>query len=129
MARDALRDNAFATDTLGLGRVRKTASFGAPEARHPRYSNGQGAPGTAMTCVPFPNIARRTPGTGEAGTTVFAVPEGALCHLSSNEPGLTTTRIPPIRARHRSRRHCTNTRANRCKAAWRRPPAEPASGV
>lgn len=78
MARDAGRNNAFFTDTLGLRRVKKTVNFDAPDVYHLYYGDEAGTPGTVMTYFPFPNIARGRPGVGEVGTTVFAVPEGAL---------------------------------------------------
>jgi glyoxalase family protein len=78
MARDARRNNAFFTDTLGLRRVKKTVNFDAPDVYHLYYADEAGTPGTVMTYFPFPDIARGRPGTGEVGTTVFAVPAGSL---------------------------------------------------
>lgn len=78
MAKDANENNAFFTDTLGLRRIKKTVNFDAPEVYHLYYGNEIGSPGSVMTYFPFPNIARRRPGVGEVGTTVFAVPEGTL---------------------------------------------------
>jgi glyoxalase family protein len=78
MARDAADNNAFYTHTLGLRRVKKTVNFDEPSVYHLYYGDEVGTPGSVMTYFPFPNIARGRPGTGEVGTTVFAVPEGAL---------------------------------------------------
>ncbi len=78
MARDAQENNHFFTRVLGLRRVKKTVNFDAPDVYHLYYADGGGTPGTVMTYFPFPNAARGQPGTGEVGTTVFAVPEGAL---------------------------------------------------
>ena len=78
MARDAADNNAFYTHTLGLRRVKKTVNFDEPSVYHLYYGDEAGTPGSVMTYFPFPNIARGRPGTGEVGTTVFAVPEGAL---------------------------------------------------
>lgn len=78
MAGDAAANNRFFTKTLGLRRVKKTVNFDAPEVYHLYYGDETGAPGTIMTYFPFPNMRRGRPGTGEVGTTVFAVPEGAL---------------------------------------------------
>ncbi len=78
MAADANRNNRFFTDTLGLRRVKKTVNFDAPDVYHLYYGDEAGTPGTVMTYFPFPNIGRGRPGVGEVGTTVFAVPEGAL---------------------------------------------------
>ena len=78
MARDAADNNAFYTHTLGLRRVKKTVNFDEPSVYHLYYGDEVGTPGSVMTYFPFPHIARGRPGTGEVGTTVFAVPEGAL---------------------------------------------------
>ena len=78
LARDAAENNAFFTHTLGLRRVKKTVNFDAPNVYHLYYADEFGLPGTVMTYFPFPNIARGRPGTGEVGTTAFAVPQGAL---------------------------------------------------
>jgi glyoxalase family protein len=78
MASDAAENNAFFTHTLGLRRVKKTVNFDAPDVYHLYYADEFGRPGTVMTYFPFPHIARGRPGTGEVGTTVFAVPRGSL---------------------------------------------------
>jgi glyoxalase family protein len=78
MASDARANNAFFTDTLGLRRVKKTVNFDAPDVYHLYYGDAEGTPGSVMTYFPFPNIGPRRAGTGEVGTTLFAVPPGAL---------------------------------------------------
>ena len=78
MASDARANNAFFTDTLGLRRVKKTVNFDAPDVYHLYYGDAAGSPGSIMTYFPFSDMGRRTPGTGEVGQTVFAVPKGAL---------------------------------------------------
>jgi glyoxalase family protein len=78
MARDAAENNAFFTNTLGLRRVKKTVNFDAPDVYHLYYADEAGTPGTVMTYFPFQNMGKGRPGTGEVGTTVFAVPEGTL---------------------------------------------------
>jgi glyoxalase family protein len=78
MAASAVRNNAFFTHTLGLRRVKKTVNFDEPSVYHLYYGDEVGTPGTVMTYFPFPHIARGRQGTGEVGTTVFAVPKGAL---------------------------------------------------
>lgn len=78
MAKDAAQNNAFWTRTLGLRRVKQTVNFDEPSVYHLYYGDEAGTPGSVMTYFPFPNIARGRPGTGEVGTTVFAVPEGSL---------------------------------------------------
>ncbi len=78
MAKDAAVNNGFFTGTLGLRRVKQTVNFDEPSVYHLYYGDEHGTPGTVMTHFPFPHIARGRPGTGEVGTTVFSVPQGAL---------------------------------------------------
>jgi glyoxalase family protein len=77
-AGDAQNNNTFFTKTLGLRRVKKTVNFDAPDVYHLYYGDEVGSPGSVMTYFPFPHIAPATFGTGEVGTTVFAVPKGAI---------------------------------------------------
>ncbi len=78
MASDARANNAFFTETLGLRRVKKTVNFDAPDVYHLYYGDGAGTPGSVLTYFPFPDIGRRSRGTGEVGVTLFSVPEGSL---------------------------------------------------
>ncbi|GAA4225642.1 glyoxalase family protein [Sagittula marina] len=78
LASSAPENNAFFTKALGLRRVKKTVNFDAPDVYHLYYGDETGSPGTVMTYFPFPNAARGRAGTGEVGTTAFAVPKGAL---------------------------------------------------
>lgn len=91
LASSASRNNAFFTDILGLRRVKKTVNFDAPDVYHLYYGDEVGTPGSVMTYFPFPNAARGTPGTGEVGTTSFAVPKGSLKAWADrlSEQGLT----------------------------------------
>ncbi len=77
-AGDAQNNNAFFTKTMGLRRVKKTVNFDAPDVYHLYYGDEQGTPGSVMTYFPFPHIGAGRPGTGEVGSTVFAVPKGSL---------------------------------------------------
>ena len=61
-----------------MRRVKKTVNFDAPDVYHLYYGDEFGTPGSVMTYFPFPHAARGRPGTGEVGTTAFAVPKGAL---------------------------------------------------
>jgi glyoxalase family protein len=78
MAEDARTNNKFFTQSLGLRRVKKTVNFDAPDVYHLYYGDEIGTPGTVMTYFPFAKMARGRPGTGEVGTTVFSVPDGAI---------------------------------------------------
>lgn len=77
LASSASRNNAFFTNVLGLRRVKKTVNFDAPDVYHLYYGDGEGTPGTVMTYFPFPAAARGRAGTGEVGTTAFAIPPGS----------------------------------------------------
>ena len=78
MAADAVENNRFFTDTLGLRRVKKTVNFDAPEVYHLYYGDEIGTPGSVMTYFPFGQMPQGRRGTGEVGVTEFAVPEGTL---------------------------------------------------
>jgi glyoxalase family protein len=78
MVRDAAANNRFYTETLGLRRVKKTVNFDAPDVYHLYYGDAAGTPGSVMTSFPFPDIGPGRQGTGEVGTTAFAVPAGTL---------------------------------------------------
>lgn len=78
LASSAPKNNAFFTDVLGLRRVKKTVNFDAPEVYHLYYGDEVGSPGSVMTYFPFPNAARGQRGTGEVGTTSFAIPKGTI---------------------------------------------------
>ena len=77
LASSASRNNAFFTQSLGLRRVKKTVNFDAPDVYHLYYGDEVGTPGSVMTYFPFPHAARGRPGSGEVGTTAFAIPKGS----------------------------------------------------
>lgn len=74
LASDAVVNNRFFTETLGLRRVKKTVNFDAPDVYHLYYGDEVGTPGTVMTYFPFPGMAHGRPGAGEVATTAFSVP-------------------------------------------------------
>lgn len=78
LAADAQTNNNFFTRTLGLRRVKKTVNFDTPDVYHLYYGDELGTPGSVMTYFPFPNLQKGSPGAGEVGTTVFAIPRDAL---------------------------------------------------
>jgi glyoxalase family protein len=78
IASDAQGNNDFFTKVLGLRRVKKTVNFDAPDTYHLYYGDAAGTPGSVMTYFPFAGVGAGRPGTGEVGTTAFAVPKGAL---------------------------------------------------
>ena len=88
LASGAKQNNDFFTNALGLRRVKKTVNFDAPDVYHLYYGDEAGTPGTVMTYFPFPQAARGTAGTGEVGTTAFAVPKGSLAQWQDRLAGL-----------------------------------------
>lgn len=78
LASDAVSNNAFFTDVLGLRRIKKTVNFDEPSVYHLYYGDELGHPGSVMTYFPFPGIGQGHAGFGEVGTTAFSVPVGSL---------------------------------------------------
>ena len=95
LASSAAINNRFFTQVLGLRRIKKTVNFDAPNIYHLYYGDEVGSPGSVMTYFPFPNSARGRAGTGEVGTTAFAVPKGTqdawVRQLADNEASDVTT--------------------------------------
>ena len=87
LSSSAVRSDAFYRESLGLRRVKKTVNRDAPDGYKLFYGNVHGTSGTLVSAVPFANLPRSTPGTGEVSTTVFSVGPGALSrwrdHLAS----------------------------------------------
>ncbi len=78
MASDANQNNHYFTKLLGLRRIKKTVNFDAPDVYHLYYGDELGTPGSVMTYFPFPHMKKGLAGTGEVGTTAFAIPKGAI---------------------------------------------------
>jgi glyoxalase family protein len=68
----------FYSGVLALRLVKKTVNFDDPGTYHLYFGDKAGKPGTIMTFFPWPDAYRGRVGTGQVGTTSFAVPEGAL---------------------------------------------------
>ncbi|WP_136659009.1 ring-cleaving dioxygenase [Nitratireductor sp. XY-223] len=88
LARDAQQNNGFFTQILGLRRIKKTVNFDRPDVYHLYYGDTVGTPGAVMTYFPIPDIKNARAGTGEVGTTVFAVPDGSLSYWQDRLEGL-----------------------------------------
>ncbi len=95
MAADARTNNRFFTDALGLRRVKKTVNFDSPDVYHLYYGDETGSPGSIMTYFPFPHMGPGRHGTGEVGTTVFSVPDGALGFWSDRLANLKVDGLKP----------------------------------
>ncbi|RCW46303.1 glyoxalase family protein [Halopolyspora algeriensis] len=78
IATDPQRNADFYLQVLGLRMVKKTVNFDAPETYHLYYGDEAGDPGTILTFFPWPDAPPGRRGTGQATTTSFSVPEGAL---------------------------------------------------
>ncbi|WP_202080123.1 ring-cleaving dioxygenase [Caldalkalibacillus salinus] len=68
----------FYAGLLGLRLVKRTVNFDDPGTYHLYFGNDSGSPGTIMTFFPWPNGRRGRVGSGQVGTTAFAVPQGSL---------------------------------------------------
>ncbi len=91
MAKDPNESNAFFTKALGLRRVKKTVNFDSPDTYHLYYGDEQGNPGTVMTYFPFSHIAAGRKGSGEVGSTAFAVRPNSLGFWADRLPGFGVT--------------------------------------
>lgn len=78
IAGNAGRNYRFYTEVLGLRLVKKTVNFDDPGTYHFYYGNREGEPGTIMTFFPWEGIGRGRPGTGQATSTSFKVPEDSI---------------------------------------------------
>ncbi len=68
----------FYAGTLGLRLVKRTVNFDDPGTYHLYYGDAAGRPGTILTFFPWANAVPGRSGSGMAGATAFAAPEGAL---------------------------------------------------
>src|SRR4051794_3646471 len=78
IAGPARRNLEFYARTLGLRLVKRTVNFDDPGTYHLYYGDAEGRPGTILTFFPWEHVAPGRPGVGQAGETLFRVPEGAL---------------------------------------------------
>lgn len=78
LASDAVDNNRFFTEVLGLRRVKKTVNFDKPSVYHLYYGDEIGSPSTVMTHFPDASLPHGIAGTGEVGHTAFSVPMGSL---------------------------------------------------
>lgn len=68
----------FYAGILGLRLVKQTVNFDDPGTYHLYFGDQEGRPGTIITFFPWPNAQKGKIGAGQVGTTVYAVPAGAL---------------------------------------------------
>ncbi len=68
----------FYSNVLGLRLVKKTVNFDRPEVYHLYFGNESGHPGTIITFFPWPKLPKGRIGTGQVGTTSYAIPVGSM---------------------------------------------------
>ncbi|HXM58824.1 MAG TPA: ring-cleaving dioxygenase [Candidatus Dormibacteraeota bacterium] len=78
ISNDAQRNVDHYVGVLGLRLVKKTVNFDDPGSYHLYYGDELGRPGSAMTFFVWPGAPRGRAGTGQVGSTAFAVPSGSL---------------------------------------------------
>lgn len=67
----------FYSQVLGLRLVKKTVNFDRPEVYHLYFGNESGDPGTVITFFPWPKLTKGRIGSGQVGTTSYAIPKDA----------------------------------------------------
>ncbi|KAF0093334.1 MAG: glyoxalase family protein [Puniceicoccaceae bacterium 5H] len=65
-------------DFWGLRLIKQTVNFDDPSTYHLYYGDYTGAPGTALTYFPWPNLRPRQPGNHEASAVAYHVAADAL---------------------------------------------------
>lgn len=80
MASSPQRNVDFYAGILGLRLVKKTINFDAPDVYHLYYGDETGQPGSIMTFFPFRNMQPGAQGVGQAATTTFSIPSGAVSY-------------------------------------------------
>lgn len=78
MAGDPQRNAEFYVKKLGMRMVKKSVNQDDPGTYHLFYGNQKASPGASITFFPWPNAIDAQPGTGEAVTVSFSVPEDSL---------------------------------------------------
>lgn len=78
ICRDAKKNVAFYTRTLGLRMVKKTVNFDDPTTWHLYYGDETGRPGTALTFFAWDNLPAGRDGNGMAVETAFIIPRDSL---------------------------------------------------
>lgn len=78
LAGDQQRNAEFYVNTLGMRMVKKSVNQDDPGTYHLFYGNQAATPGSSLTFFPWPRAVKGEPGTGEAVTVAFSVPENSL---------------------------------------------------
>ncbi len=80
VAKDPQRNAEFYVKTLGLRLIKKSVNQDDPETYHLFYGNQEAASGASLTFFPWTHLPKGEPGTGEAVTVSFSVPEDSLSY-------------------------------------------------
>ncbi len=75
LAGDPQLNADFYVNTLGMRMVKKSVNQDDPGTYHLFYGNPAATPGSSLTFFPWPRAVKGEPGTGEAVTVSFTVPE------------------------------------------------------
>lgn len=78
IAGDPQQNIDFYTQVLGLRLVKKTVNHDDPNTYHLYFGDETGHPGTNITFFPWPNGRSGRSGNGQAQTTAFLIPQGAI---------------------------------------------------
>jgi glyoxylase I family protein len=73
ICRDLDRTTAFYRDVLGLALVQQSVNDDDPDTRHFWFGDAQGAPGTLVTFLEYPQMEEGVVGTGSVHHVAFAV--------------------------------------------------------
>lgn len=75
---NALDNDRFYTELLGLRRVKTTVNFDDPTTHHLYYGDARGRSGTLATFFPWPTAHEGRTGAGMVEAIAFAVPAGTI---------------------------------------------------
>jgi glyoxalase family protein len=73
LCKDARRSVAFYRNLLGMRVVKQTANPDDPGARHLLFGDGEGSPGTLITCLEYPQMKPGQVGVGSTHHFALAV--------------------------------------------------------
>lgn len=80
IAGDPQTNAEFYVKTLGLRMVKKSVNQDDSGTYHLFYGNQAATPGSSLTFFPWPRAVDGKPGTGEAATVGFSVPENSIVY-------------------------------------------------
>lgn len=78
VAGDPFENRRFYAEVLGMRPTKRTVNFDEPFVYHLYYGDGEGTPGTTVTCFPYPLDEGGRVGTGQPTEVALAVPTESL---------------------------------------------------